>query len=401
MLKNKKILLGITGGIAAYKCAQLVRSLVKEGAFVRVIMTPSATQFVTAQTLSVLSKNEVWTGFFNADNIWHNHVEAGEWADLMVIAPLTANTLAKMASGQCDNIVLACYFSARSKTVVAPAMDLDMYKHPTVKKNLAIITGYGNLVIAAEHGELASGLNGEGRMAEPENIIFFLQDHFSENLPLKGVNALVNAGPTHEPIDPVRFVGNRSSGKMGIALAESLSRKGARVTLILGPTHLKPLEKSITVVHVETSAEMFDATIAAFDHVQIAVCSAAVADYRPKDVSVEKIKKKEQHLDLRLEKTKDILEELGRRKKTQILIGFALETTDLENYAREKLKKKNLDMIVANPANEQGSGFMSDTNKAMLIDRHNKITNFELQSKASLAEAIVEQIISYKNHNHP
>ncbi|MBL7933379.1 MAG: bifunctional phosphopantothenoylcysteine decarboxylase/phosphopantothenate--cysteine ligase CoaBC [Bacteroidia bacterium] len=398
MLHGKKIVLGVTGGIAAYKCATLVRLLVKQGADVRVILTKAATDFITPQTLSVLSKNEVLLDFFDKDFNWNNHVHLAEWADVLLIAPLTANTLSKMANGACDNILLATYLSAKSKTIVAPAMDLDMYKHPSVIKNLSTLKGYGNEIIPAESGELASGLVGEGRMAEPENIVSYLEDFFSKGLPLKGKKALVNAGPTYEPIDPVRFIGNRSSGKMGVALAEELAAKGAEVTLVLGPSHVSITNKSIKLIKVETGDQMYDATLSGFELSDIVICSAAVADYKAVNKSESKLKKQKgakagDRINLELEITKDILAELGRRKKQQLLIGFALETDNLLEYAKDKLKAKNLDLVVANWANEKGAGFASDTNKVSLIDKHNKITNFELKAKQAVAADIVNHIL--------
>jgi phosphopantothenoylcysteine decarboxylase / phosphopantothenate---cysteine ligase len=395
MLNRKKIVLGITGGIAAYKCAYLVRLLVKEGAEVKVILTSSASQFITPQTLSVLSKNEVIQDFFDANYNWNNHVNLAEWADILLIAPLTANSLAKMATGICDSVLLATYLSAKTKTVVAPAMDLDMYQHPTVKMNLKVLTGFGNLVIPAETGELASGLTGEGRMAEPENIVLYLKEFFSKNLPLRGKSVLINAGPTYEALDPVRFIGNRSSGKMGLALAESFSKRGASVTLVLGPSHLEIKNKLIQVLRVESSDEMYQATLSNFENKDIVICSAAVADYKPAKVSDNKIKKKDEHFNLELIKTKDILAELGKLKTKQCLVGFALETTNLIEYAKQKLTAKNLDLVVANSASEAGSGFGFDTNKVILIDKHNKITNFELKSKQEVAEDIVSYIIDF------
>ncbi len=388
-LKNKHILLGITGGIAAYKSAHLVRLLIKEGAVVKVVTTKAAEEFVTAKTLSVLSKNEVISDFFDANNNWNNHVALAEWADVMIIAPLTANTLSKFAAGACDNIVTACYLSARSKVFAAPAMDLDMYRHPSTKKNLTTLQEHGNSIIPAESGELASGLTGEGRMAEPEHIIEFIKKELAEKLPLSGKKVLVNAGPTYEAIDPVRFIGNRSSGKMGIAIAEAFSKLGAEVTLVLGPStqHLK--ERSVTVIHVESTEEMFKACESLFHDTDIAVLSAAVADYRPKTVSGSKIKKKEGAFSLELIKTIDILETLGKQKNKQLLVGFALETNDIIEYAKAKIKKKNLDFIVANSAIEPDAGFGTDTNKITIIDKHNKITNFELKSKQEAANDIV------------
>lgn len=395
MLSNKKIVLGISGGIAAYKCAHLVRLLVKEGAQVKVVLSQAATQFVTAQTLSVLSKNEVWTDFFDASHNWNNHVALSEWADMMVVAPLTANTLAKMAGGQCDSILMAVYFSMRSKVVLAPAMDLEMYQHPTVKQNSEKVRAFGNHIIPAESGELASGLIGEGRMAEPETIVTFIQNYFTKDLPLLGKSALVNAGPTYEAIDPVRFIGNRSSGKMGIALAESLAEQGAQVTLVLGPSHLQPNNKQIKLIRVESSEQMYEATLANYKQHDIVICSAAVADYKPKQVRKEKIKKQEEGLELDLVKTRDILAELGKLKEKQCLVGFALETHDLIENATKKLKNKNLDLIVANSAIEEGSGFGGDTNKISILNKHNKITHFELKSKEEVAVDIVQYIIDY------
>lgn len=393
MLQNKKIVLGITGGIASYKCAFLVRLLVKEGAEVKVILTKAAAEFITPQTLSVLSKNTVLVDFFDADHNWNNHVHLAEWADVLLIAPLTANTLAKMAGGLCDNLLLATYLSARSKTIVAPAMDLDMYQHPAVKQNLEQIKTYGNLIIPAESGELASGLSGEGRMAEPEHIVVYLNKFFLQNASLLGKSALINAGPTYEAIDPVRFIGNRSSGKMGIAIAEALAAEGAQVTLVLGPSSVEVKNKAIRVIRVESGDEMFNAMISDFKDKDIVICSAAVADYRPVHVSDVKIKKKEETMSLELIKTKDILAELGKQKQNQFLMGFALETHNIMEYARQKLKNKNLDAIIANSASEPGSGFAGDTNKITIIDKHNKITNFELKSKPAAAKDIVNYII--------
>lgn len=394
-LKNKHILLGITGGIAAYKCAHLARLLIKEGAIVKVIMTKAAEEFVTAKTLSVLSKNEVVTDFFDANNNWNNHVALAEWADAIIVAPLTANTLAKFASGHCDNIVSACYLSARSKVFVAPAMDLDMYQHPTTKQNIDALRKNGNIVIAAESGELASGLVGEGRMAEPENIIHFISQYFEDNLPLSGKKVLVNAGPTYEAIDPVRFIGNRSSGKMGVAIADEFAKLGADVTLVLGPSHEVPNEKLVTIVKVESAEEMYKACELVFEIVDIAVLAAAVADYKPKSIADSKIKKKDSELFLELTKTTDILETLGKQKKHQLLVGFALETDNVLEYAKAKIAKKNLDFIVANSAIEKGAGFGVDTNKVTIIDKHNKMYNFELKSKQAVAKDIVTFAINY------
>ena len=399
ILKNKHILLGITGGIAAYKCAHLVRLLIKEGAVVKVVMTKSSEEFVTAKTLSVLSKNEVVSDFFDNNQNWNNHVALAEWADMMLIAPLTANTLGKFAAGICDNIVIACYLSARSKVFVAPAMDLDMYQHPTTKKNIKTLVNNGNIIIPAESGELASGLVGEGRMAEPENIINFIKKEIKQNLPLSGKKVLVNAGPTYEAIDPVRFIGNRSSGKMGVAIADEFAKMGADVTLVLGPSHQVPSERSVTVIKIESAEEMFTECKAVFNNVDIAVLSAAVADYKPKTVADSKIKKKNAEFSLELVKTTDILETLGKQKKQQLLVGFALETDNVIEYAKEKIKKKNLDLIIANSAIENGSGFGVDTNKITIIDKHNKLYNFELKNKREVAKDIVIFTINYLKTN--
>ncbi|MDF2448488.1 MAG: coaBC [Bacteroidota bacterium] len=399
-LKNKHILLGITGGIAAYKCAHLVRLFLKEGAHVKIVMTKSAEDFVTAKTLSVLSKNEVVSDFFDKDDNWNNHVALAEWADSVVIAPLTANTLGKFAHGLCDNIVTACYLSARNKVFVAPAMDLDMYQHPTTKHNLDCLRKNGNIIIPAENGELASGLSGEGRMAEPETIIEYVKHFFINDLPLSGRKVLVNAGPTYEAIDPVRFVGNRSSGKMGVALADEFAKAGAQVTLILGPSHQRPTEKSVTMIAIESADEMLTQCLSIFDGIDIAILSAAVADYRPKDVATSKIKKSDESLILELVKTTDILATLGKKKKKQLLAGFALETDHVIEYAKEKIAKKNLDFIVANSASEAGSGFAVDTNRITIIDKHNKLYNFELKNKQEVAKDIVHFTLNYlKTHD--
>lgn len=398
-LKNKHILLAITGGIAAYKCAHLVRLLIKDGAIVKVVMTKASEEFVTSKTLSVLSKNEVVTDFFDSNNNWNNHVAMAEWADAIIVAPLTANTLTKFATGLCDNIVTACYLSARTKVFVAPAMDLDMYQHPTTKKNIDTLIKNGNSVIAAESGELASGLIGEGRMAEPEHIIDFVKKELFQNLPLSGKKVLVNAGPTYEAIDPVRFIGNRSSGKMGVAIADEFAKLGAEVTLVLGPSHQQPTQKSVTVVKVESAEEMFNACQSIYSTVDIAILSAAVADYKPKLVSDSKIKKKDAELTLELVKTTDILETLGKQKKKQLLAGFALETENVIEYAKAKILKKNLDFIVANSATETGAGFGVDTNKITIIDKHNKMYNFELKSKQEVAKDIVSFAINYLKTN--
>ena len=389
MLQGKHILLGITGGIASYKCAQLVRLFIKKGAEVKVIMTKSAEDFVTPKTLSVLSKNEVVTDFFDATNKWNNHVALAEWADIFIVAPLTANTLAKFANGICDNLVTACYLSAKCTIFVAPAMDLDMYQHPTTLKNLEFLKNNKNIVINAQFGELASGLIGEGRMAEPEFIIDFIKKDIQNALPLIGKTVLVNAGPTYEAIDPVRFIGNRSSGKMGVAIADEFAKQGASVTLVLGPSHQKPFQKNVKVIAIESAEELLNECLIAFENCDIAVLSAAVADYKPVEVSLTKIKKKDTEFNLALTKTVDVLETLGKLKTSQLLVGFALETNNLIEYAKDKIIKKNLDFIIANSATEKGSGFGVDTNKITIIDKHNNLTNFELKTKQEVAKDIV------------
>lgn len=397
MLTNRNILIGVTAGIAAYKVPLLVRLLVKEGANVKVILTKDATQFVTPQTLSVLSKNEVVTDFFDADHNWHNHVKLAEWADLMIIAPTTANTMAKMAIGICDNVLLATYLSARSKVMLAPAMDLDMYQHPTTKANLSTLQGFGNSIIPAESGELASGLVGEGRMAEPETIFDFIKKHFESHLPLSGKKVMVNAGPTYEAIDPVRFIGNRSSGKMGISIADTFANLGAEVTLVLGPSVHKPSNKTVKVIAVESAKEMFDECVKVGERSDILVCAAAVADYRAKNVAENKIKKDNNELFLELEKTTDILAELGKKKtKEQCLVGFALETENVEEYAKQKLVKKNLDIVIANSAkNAYGVVFGSDSNQITILDKNNNLTKFELLSKDESSKKIVSYILNF------
>lgn len=397
MLQNKKILIGISGGIAAYKCAQLVRLFIKEGAEVKVILTTAASQFITAQTLSVLSKNEVVTDFFDNNYNWNNHVKLAEWADLMLIAPLTANTLAKMANGLCDNVLLATYFSARTKIFVAPAMDLEMYQHPTVLSNIQSLKSNNNIIIPAENGELASGLSGEGRMAEPENILTFIKQNLTLALPLLNKTVLINAGPTYEAIDPVRFIGNRSSGKMGIAIAECLAAQGAIVTLVLGPSSQIIQNRLIKIIHVESAQDMFEACIEYYKNKDIVICSAAVADYKPSKPSSSKIKKKDASITLELTKNQDILETLGEKKQKQFLVGFALETENLIENAKDKLKRKNLDLIVANDAKAEGVGFGHDTNAVTLIDKHNNITKLELKKKVEIAKEIVDYICNSLN----
>ncbi len=393
MLNGKKIILGITGGIAAYKCAILVRLLVKDGANVRVIMTKAAKEFITPQTLSVLSKNKVYSEFFDHDLTWNNHVELAEWADLLLIAPLTANSLAKMASGQCDNLLLATYFSARSIIMHAPAMDLEMYKHPTVAKNLKLLSSFGNYIIPPETGELASGLIGEGRMAEPESILLAVKKIFCNKLPLTGKKALVNAGPTYEPIDQVRFIGNRSSGRMGIAIAESLANQGALVTLVLGPSHLNSMHSNVNVIPVETTAQMHDVMLNNYQNADIVVCSAAVADYTPEKRIIGKMKKVSEEVKLNLIKTKDILLELGQKKQKQFLVGFALETENLLKNANKKRIQKNCDLIVANLSSSKNTAFNSEYNEVFFVSDDNNPIELGLKTKQDIAKELVQLII--------
>ena len=403
MLNGKKILLAVSGSIAAYKAALLIRLLVKSGADVRVIMTKSASDFISPLTLSTLSKNPCLIDFVKNENgEWNNHVELGLWADLMIIAPASANTIGKIANGICDNLLIATYLSCRCPVYIAPAMDGDMWNHPATKKNIDSLKSFGNIIIQPNSGELASGLFGEGRMEEPENILAFIEKKLSKNLPLKGKKALVTAGPTYEAIDPVRFIGNHSSGKMGFAIAEELASKGADVTLISGPTHLSLINKNIKLIKIISADEMYNACIENFKKADITIMAAAVADYKPAEKSSNKIKKKDQNLELNLIPTKDILMELGKiKQKKQYLAGFALETdNELEN-AKIKLKKKNLDAIILNSLNDEGAGFSiigknkNATNKITIIDRNNKITNFDLKNKEEVAMDIVEHIIRH------
>ncbi len=400
ILSGKNILLGISAGIAAYKTASLVRLFVKVGANVKVVMTPASKDFITPLTLSTLSKNPVYSSFTSDDDenaVWNNHVELGLWADLMIVAPATANTLSKMANGTCDNLLLAVYLSAKCPVYFAPTMDLDMYKHPSTLKSFEVLIGYGNIMIPATSGELASGLVGEGRMAEPEDIVAFIENDILDNLPLKGKKVLITAGPTFEAIDPVRFIGNHSSGKMGYEIAKAASNAGAEVILISGPTNESISQSSIKVIPVVTAEDMYIATHKYFDEMDIAILSAAVSDFKPKHVVSQKIKKKENTLSIELEKTKDILASLGVIKKHQYLVGFALETeNELEN-AKGKLKSKNLNLIVLNSLNDKGAGFKSETNKVTFIDDKEKVTKFQLKSKAHVAADLINEIIKQIN----
>ncbi|SES27558.1 bifunctional phosphopantothenoylcysteine decarboxylase/phosphopantothenate--cysteine ligase CoaBC [Pedobacter rhizosphaerae] len=394
MLKDKNILLGVCGSIAAYKSAFLVRLLVKSGANVKVVLTADGANFITPLTLATLSKNPVYTQYFEEETgVWSNHVELGLWADLMIIAPISANTLAKLATGICDNLLTAVYLSAKCPVYVAPAMDLDMWKHETTQHNITKITSYGNTVIAPSSGELASGLYGEGRMAEPEEIVSYLSDALLKGMPFYGKKAMVTAGPTYEAIDPVRFIGNHSSGKMGFAIADALARLGAEVTLIAGPTAQRS-KQNVTRIDVVSASDMFNSCTALFPQTDITVMCAAVADYRPTTVEQQKIKKQEGEFTLVLEKTVDILASLGRNKSAeQILVGFALETNDEENYAKGKLEKKNLDLVVLNSLNDKGAGFKSDTNKITIFNRALEKTIFEVKSKTDVAQDICEAIL--------
>ncbi len=396
ILSSKKVLLGISAGIAAYKSAFLVRLLVKAGAEVKVIMTPSAKDFVTPLTLSTLSKNEVFSSFTNEEDeneTWNNHVELALWADFFIIAPATANTLSKMATGICDNILMATYLSAKCPVYYAPAMDLDMYKHPSVQKAFEKLNSFGNIQIPAGFGELASGLIGEGRMAEPEEIMAFIIKDILKKLPLKGKKVLITAGPTYEALDPVRFIGNHSSGKMGFALANQAAILGAEVILVSGPTHLNLSNNLINIIPVTSADEMYQACHDVFNETDIAILAAAVSDYKPENVASQKIKKKDANLIIKLEPTKDILASLGKIKKNQLLIGFALETNDEVENAKKKLKKKNLDFIVLNSLNDSGAGFGSNTNKITIIHKNNKLKTFELKDKNEVAKDIFNEII--------
>ena len=394
-LTGKKILLGITGSIAAYKSAHLTRLLIKEGAEVKVLMTKAATGFITPLTLSTLSKNPVLTEVSDEES-WNNHVELGLWADALVLAPLSANTLAKLATGSCDNLLAAVYLSARCPVFFAPAMDVDMWHHPATQQNVKTLQGYGNHLIPVAHGELASGLVGEGRMAEPEHIVSFLIHFWEQQSDLQGKKFLITAGPTYEPIDPVRFIGNRSSGKMGVALAEEAAKRGATVTLILGPSKLDPPHSNMTVIRVETALQMQQAAVEHFSTVDVAILSAAVADYRPKEVAQQKIKKKEQQLTIELVENPDIAAILGAQKRQdQLLIGFALETNDEITNAQSKLERKNFDLIVLNSLQDPGAGFDVNTNKITIIGRNNKLIKFELKSKIAVAKDIVNELVSF------
>lgn len=392
-LKGKKILLAISGGIAAYKMNYLVRDFVKKGAEVKVILTPSAENFVTKVTLSTLSKNAVYSDFYDQNGTWNSHVELALWADVLLVAPCTANTLAKMVHGICDNLVIATYMSAKCPVFIAPAMDLDMYAHPSTKENLEKAEKFGHYIIPAEFGELASGLEGQGRLAEPETILQKIEDFFTQPLPeshsLDGKTVLITAGPTYEAIDPVRFIGNHSSGKMGFSLAEEAVKRGAKVILISGPTSQKTSTKNIEIHRVTSAKEMYDEVFKYYEKVDIAIASAAVADYAPKIVAKEKIKKSEEEFTIELVKNPDILKTMGEKKTHQFLVGFALETQNEEENAKSKLQKKNLDMIVLNSLRDEGAGFQKDTNKVKILT-HSEQKEFSLKSKDEVAKDILD-----------
>ena len=390
-LKGKKILLAISGGIAAYKMNYLVRDFVKKGAEVKVILTPSAENFVTKVTLSTLSKNAVYSDFYDQNGTWNSHVELALWADVLLVAPCTANTLAKMVHGICDNLVIATYMSAKCPVYIAPAMDLDMYAHPSNKENLEKAERFGHYIIPAEFGELASGLEGQGRLAEPETILQKIEDFFAQNQSknLEGKTVLITAGPTYEAIDPVRFIGNHSSGKMGFSLAEEAVKRGAKVILISGPTSQKTSNKNIEIHRITSAKEMYDEVFKYYEKVDIAIASAAVADYAPKIVAKEKIKKSEEEFTIELVKNPDILKTMGEKKTHQFLVGFALETQNEEENAKSKLQKKNLDMIVLNSLRDEGAGFQKDTNKVKILT-HSEQKEFSLKSKDEVAKDILD-----------
>ena len=395
MLQGKNVVLAVTGSIAAYKSALIVRILIKEGANVKVVMTKSAIDFITPLTLSTLAKTEVYSDFTsNKDKgTWNNHVDLGLWADYMLVAPATANTLSKMASGEADNFMMAVYLSAKCPVFIAPAMDLDMYKHQSTRDNIKKLVSFGNTIIYPESGELASGLEGEGRLAEPEHIIDFLNNHIKSSQALFGKKVLISAGPTHEALDPVRYLGNRSTGKMGYAIAEQAYELGADVTLISGPVALNNPKKGIKRICITSAQDLYSEMINHFDESDIVIMAAAVADYTPKIISDSKMKKKEGELVIELKRTQDILVGLSEKKKSQFMVGFALETNNEQENAIKKRKKKSLDLIVLNSLNDKGAGFAHNTNKITIIGKDNNITKFELKSKQEVAKDILNQII--------
>ena len=395
ILSGKKVLLGISGGIAAYKTPNLVRCLVKKGAEVKVVMTDSAKDFVTPLSLSTVSKNPVHSSFKSddEDGVWNNHVELGLWADFMLICPATANTLFKMANGNCDNLLLGVYLSCKSETFFAPAMDLDMYKHQSTKESINKLISFGNILIPPAHGELASGLSGEGRLPEPHEIVDFIEKHYTKNLPLEGKKVLISAGPTIEQLDPVRYISNHSSGKMGYSLAETALSLGAEVKLISGPTNQSISSENIKIVHIKTGNELLEAIRNDYNNSDIVIMAAAVSDYKPIEFSEKKIKKDNNELNIKFEKTTDILFELGQNKKNQILVGFALENNNELSNAINKLEKKNLDLIVLNSLNDEGAGFGYDTNKITVVDCSGNVTPYKLKKKNEVADDVFKHII--------
>ncbi|MCB9203028.1 MAG: bifunctional phosphopantothenoylcysteine decarboxylase/phosphopantothenate--cysteine ligase CoaBC [Flavobacteriales bacterium] len=398
VLQDKNVLIAVTGGIAAYKITYLVRLLVKNKANVKVIMTPASREFVSPFVLSTLSKNPVESEFIADDETWNNHVELALWSDLMIVAPATANTIAKMANAQSDNLVLATYLSQKSQVYVAPAMDLDMYKHSSNQENIEKLKEIGNKIIPVGVGELASGLEGEGRMAEPENIVDFIENDIQKQLSLNGKNILITAGPTYESIDPVRFIGNHSSGKMGYSLAKEALKRGANVILISGPTHLDLQHKNLKLIRVQSAYEMYTEVMKYYAGVDIVIKSAAVSDYKPKVYHENKIKKEEVELSLELEKNIDILSELGKAKENQFLVGFALETNNELENAKSKLKRKNLDMIVLNSLQDKDAGFKKDTNKIYIISKDTTVDYYETKSKELVAVDILDSIEAKLNN---
>jgi phosphopantothenoylcysteine decarboxylase / phosphopantothenate---cysteine ligase len=399
MLKGKNVVLAVTGSIAAYKSALIVRLLAKQGALVKVVMTKSAIDFITPLTLSTLSNNPVFSDFTSSKDkgTWNNHVDLGLWADYMVVAPATANTLSKMATGEVDNFMMAVYLSAKCPVYIAPAMDLDMYKHPSTKDNISKLESFGNTIIYPESGELASGLEGEGRLAEPEHILSFLSNDIKSKKPLFGKRFLISAGPTHEPLDPVRFLGNRSTGRMGYALAQRAFELGADVTLVSGPVSLELPNAGIKRIMITSAEDMFGAMTEHYDSVDVVIMAAAVADYTPMEVSDIKIKKAEDDLKIPLKRTKDILAYLGENKKSQTLVGFALETNNEVENAKKKITKKKLDFIVLNSLKDKGAGFAHNTNKISIIGKDNNVIDFELKSKLEVADDILQHLIKTIN----
>ncbi len=392
-LKDKHIVLGITGSIAAYKAASLARLLIKAGAEVQIVITPSGKEFITPVTLSALTGKPVVSEFFTAnDGTWHSHVDLGQWADLMLIAPATASTLGKMANGVADNMLITTYMSMKAPVMIAPAMDLDMFAHPATSRNLEILRSYGNIIIEPASGELASHLIGKGRMEEPEKILAAVEDFFTKQETLSKKKILITAGPTYERIDPVRFIGNYSSGKMGFALAEECAGRGAEVTLIAGPVSPKVNHPNITRIDVESAEEMYNASVKAFPAMDAAILCAAVADFRPEEQYAEKVKRSGDILNISLVPNKDIAASLGKMKKAnQLLVGFALETNDEENNALKKIVKKNLDFIVLNSLNDAGAGFKYDTNKIAILNRNGERKDFGLKSKKDVASDIIDE----------